>query len=749
MKNLFIDIETFSSVNLIKAGVYKYTQSNDFEILLFGYSIDDCDYGDDGNDKDNGKEVKIVDLASGEEIPNEILKALEDKNVMKWAHNAAFERICLSKYLHNRFANKSKNNSECFKEFLNPESWRCTLVWCAYLGLPLSLKTAGEVLRIEKQKMSEGKDLVRYFSMPQKLNTGATVKCGIECGVKRNLPKNNPEKWNKFKEYNKRDVETEIAIYNRLKKFPMPELEWENYILDQKINDCGIMLDSRLVKNALIFSEKSSLKLISEIKEITGIENPRSVHQLKIWLSENDLKTDSLGKKDVEKLLKSKELQNNKNIKILEKVLKLRQNLAKSSIKKYEAMKNCCCKDKRARGLFQFYGANRTGRWAGRLIQLQNLPQNHVQSLVMARELVKTGDYGALSYVYDSVPAVLSELIRTAFIPEKGKKFIVADFSAIEARVISWLAGEKWRNEVFSSHGKIYEASASRMFKVSLDEITKDSPLRQKGKIAELALGYGGSVGALKAMGALEMGLSPEELQPLVDSWRMANPNIVKLWYEVGRNVIRTVKNKASLFYAGSIGSFGLPGLSESYSNSLVIPASSTFPTSSTSFTSFLSPLIGFEYQSGLLMIKLPSGRKLSYVRPRIEPNKFGGMSVTYEGKSTVKDARKIIKSKIIGWARIESYGAKFVENIIQATARDLLCHAMKNLDDEGYRIVMHCHDEVVIEVPNGNRRQNETISSDSADVRKVCDIMCKSPDWAKGLALKAEGFECDFYRKA
>ncbi|MDR1241061.1 MAG: DNA polymerase [Oscillospiraceae bacterium] len=758
MKNLFIDIETFSSANLIKSGLYKYTQSNDFEVLLFGYSIDDSDSDDDtstgsGGGRDNGREVKVIDLALGEEIPNEILKALEDKSVMKWAHNANFERVCLSKYL---------------RKELDISSWRCTMIWCAYLGLPLSLKTVGEVLRIEKQKISEGKDLIRYFSMPRKSkqskegeeenkesreNKEKENKESMENKEgkekesekesekenkwkdretnqkpERNLPKNNPEKWNKFKDYNRRDVETEIAIYNRLKKFPMPETEWKNYIIDQKINDFGIMLDSDLVKNALSFSEKASSKLIAEIKETTGIENPRSVRQLKIWLSENGLDTDSLGKKDIEGLLKKckenekekeiKEkirnnleiefLQSNKNLNsvnypLLIKVLKLRQNLAKSSVKKYQAMANCRCEDKRARGLFQFYGANRTGRWAGRLIQLQNLPKTCVQNLVMARELVKTGDYEALSSVYDSVPSVLSELIRTSFIPEKGKKFIVADFSAIEARVISWLAGEKWRNEVFSGHGKIYEASASRMFKVPIDEITKDNPLRQKGKIAELALGYGGSVGALKSMGAIEMGLSPEELQPLVDSWRRANPNIVKLWYGVDRDVMWAVKNKASLFYAGP------------YSNS------------------FSAPSIGFEYQSGLLMIKLPSGRKLSYVRPRIEPNKFGGRSVTYEGKSTVKDARKMVKSKVIGWARIESYGAKFVENIIQATARDLLCHAMKSLSETGYKIVMHCHDEVVI----------ETEMKTSVD--EVCDLMCSPPEWAKSLTLKAEGFECDF----
>ncbi|ABY92528.1 DNA polymerase [Thermoanaerobacter sp. X514] len=643
MRTLSIDIETFSSVDLAKSGVYRYAEAPDFEILLFGYSVD-------------AGPVQVVDFACGEKIPKEIQQAILDNNVTKWAFNAQFERICLSKY---------------FGIHLAPDSWRCTMVWSAYLGLPLSLEGAAIVTGADKKKLTKGKELIRYFSVPCK----PTVTNG---GRTRNLPEHAPEKWNSFKAYNLRDVEVELSIQEKLQKFPMPEEEWNNYILDQQINDRGIQLDLELVKKAIQCDEKVREELTSRLKELTDLDNPNSVVQMKSWLSEKGLETDSLDKASVKALLKEAPEH-------LSEVLELRQLLAKSSVKKYTAMENAVCTDGRARGLLQFYGANRTGRFAGRLIQVQNLPQNHLSDLEQARRLVRGGHFDALEILYDSIPGVLSELIRTAFVPKKGYKFIVADFSAIEARVIAWLAGETWRNEVFATHGKIYEASASQMFKVPLEEVTKGSPLRQKGKIAELALGYGGSVGALKAMGALDMGLTEEELKPLVYAWRNANPNIVRLWWDVDRAVKEAVTERCR---------------TETHR-------------------------IRFEYRSGMLLIWLPSGRQLTYVKPRMGINSFGSEAVTYEGVGATKK-----------WERIESYGPKFVENIVQAISRDLLCHSMRNLDESGLNIVMHVHDEVVLEVPL------------EICVQDVCVLMGQVPPWAHGLLLRADGFECDFYKK-
>ncbi len=643
MRTLSIDIETYSSVDLAKSGVYRYAEAPDFEILLFGYSVD-------------GGPVQVVDLACGEKIPQEIQNAVLDSQIIKWAFNAQFERICLSRY---------------FGVWLEPASWRCTMVWSAYLGLPLSLEGAAIVTGADKKKLTEGKELIRYFSVPCK----ATQSNG---GRTRNLPEHSFEKWESFKAYNLRDVEVELSIQEKLQKFPMPEEEWNNYILDQQINDRGIQLDLELVKKAIQCDEKVREELTSRLKDLTDLDNPNSVVQMKSWLSENGLETDSLDKAAVKALLKEAPDH-------LSEVLELRQLLAKSSVKKYTAMENAVCTDGRARGLLQFYGANRTGRFAGRLIQVQNLPQNHLSDLEQARRLVRGGHFDALEILYDSIPGVLSELIRTAFVPKKGYKFIVADFSAIEARVIAWIASETWRNEVFATHGKIYEASASQMFKVPLEEVTKGSPLRQKGKIAELALGYGGSVGALKAMGALDMGLTEEELKPLVYAWRNANPNIVRLWWDVDRAVKEAVTERCR---------------TETHR-------------------------IRFEYRSGMLLIWLPSGRQLTYVKPRMGINSFGSEAVTYEGVGATKK-----------WERIESYGPKFVENIVQAISRDLLCHSMRNLDESGLNIVMHVHDEVVLEVPL------------EICVQDVCVLMGQVPPWAHGLLLRADGFECDFYKK-
>lgn len=645
MKSISIDIETYSSANLQKSGVYRYAESDDFEILLFGYSVD-------------GGDAQVVDLACDEVIPADVLSALQDETVIKWAFNGMFERVCLSKHL-----------GLTAGEYFDPESWRCSMIWSAYMGLPLSLEGVGAVLGLEKQKLTEGKDLIRYFCSP----CSPTKSNG---GRLRNLPEHDMEKWWRFKAYNLRDVEAEMSIQQKLSKFPVPEIVWEEYHLDQKINDRGIAVDMEFVKRAVEMDEHSREKLTALMKIITDLENPNSVRQMKGWLADNGLETDSLGKKAVAELLKTAPDP-------LSEVLELRQQLAKSSVKKYTAMENAVCCDSRARGMFQFYGANRTGRFSGRLIQLQNLPQNHMPDLEEARGLVRTGDFDALSLLYDSVPEVLSELIRTAFVPRGGMKFIVADFSAIEARVIAWLAGEKWRTEVFNDGGDIYCASASQMFHVPVEKHGINGHLRQKGKIAELALGYGGSVGALKAMGALEMGIEEDELQSLVTAWRQTNPNITKLWWDVDKAVKDCVKKKNRTETHG----------------------------------------IKFIYQSGMLFIILPSGRWLAYVKPCIGENKFGGESVTYEGVGGMKK-----------WERIESYGPKYVENIVQAISRDILCHAMQAL--RKYPIVAHVHDEIIIEADS------------DMQLSTVCEEMVQTPPWAKGLLLCADGYECRFYKK-
>ncbi|WP_340083791.1 DNA polymerase [Siminovitchia sp. FSL H7-0308] len=643
MRTLNIDIETYSSVDLAKSGVYRYVEAEDFEVMLFAYSVD-------------GGPVHIVDLANGEVIPNEIEQAIFNKEITKWAFNAQFERVCLSKH---------------FKQHLFPDDWRCTMIWSAYLGLPLSLEGAAMITGADKQKLSEGKDLIRFFSIPcrpTKSNGGRT----------RNSKEHAPEWWENFKEYNKRDVETELAIQERLSKFPMPEDEWENYRLDQLINDRGIKLDLEFVAQAIKCDVLIRSELLSRMKEITQLDNPNSVMQMREWLKEQGIETDSLNNAAVMHLIEETDGE-------IKEVLQLRRQLAKSSVKKYTAMENVVCEDGRARGLIQFYGANRTGRFAGRLIQVQNLPQNHLPDLEEARELLRQGNFEALKLLYDSIPSVLSQLIRTAFVPIRNNKFIIVDFSAIEARVIAWIAGETWRNEVFASHGKIYEASAAQMFKVPIDEISKDSPLRQKGKIAELALGYGGSVGALKSMGALSMGLEEEELKPLVDVWRQSNSKIVKFWWDVDRATKEVVRERKSRTTHG----------------------------------------IKFEYRSGMLLIGLPSGRWLTYVKPRLGINSFGNESVSYEGIGATKK-----------WERIFSYGPKFVENIVQAISRDLLCYALKYVHEEGFRIVMHVHDEIVIEAPK------------DVTVDYISDLMSESPPWAKHLNLRADGFETDFYKK-
>lgn len=645
IKTLSIDLETFSDIDLAKCGVYRYVESPAFEIMLFGVSV-------------NGGDVVVYDLAQGEKIPTEILTALTDISVIKWAFNATFERVCLSKYLGLPSG-----------EYLDSLSWRCSMVWSAYMGLPLSLAGAGAVLGLPEQKLKEGKDLIKYFCVP----CAATKANG---GRTRNLPKHAPEKWVQFKAYNKRDVEVEMSIQDKLRKFPVPEFVWEEYCLDQLINDRGIALDMAVVENAIRFDECSKALLSSKMQELTSLENPNSVQQMKQWLSENGFETDTLGKKAVSELLKTAPPQ-------LVMVLELRQQLAKFSVKKYQAMRNAVCSDGRAHGMFQFYGANRSGRWAGRLIQLQNLPQNHIPDLKQARELVKSGNYEAMELLYDDIPDTLSQLIRTAFVPKFGMKYVVSDFSAIEARVLSWFAGEQWRLDVFKSGGDIYCASASQMFRVPVEKHGVNGHLRQKGKIAELALGYGGSVGALKAMGALEMGLSEDELQPLVDMWRSSNPNIVQFWWEVDRYVKDTIRQRRRSDTHG----------------------------------------IRFDYQSGMLFITLPSGRRLSYVKPRIGENKFGGESVTYEGVGATKK-----------WERIESYGPKFVENIVQAVSRDILCSAMRTL--RNYRICGHVHDELIIECPI------------DTNVSEICEMMGRTPPWAEGLPLCADGYECNFYKK-
>lgn len=645
IKSLSIDIETYSSIDLGKSGVYKYASSPDFEILLFGYSID-------------GGAVTVVDLASGEVIPKEVLDALEDESVTKWAFNAQFERVCLSRFLGYETGN-----------YLEPDAWKCSMIWSAYMGLPLSLEGAGSVLGLEKQKLSEGKELIRYFCTPcnpTKTNGGRT----------RNLPVHDMEKWEKFKAYNLRDVEAEMQIQQKLMKFPVPKMVWDEYHLDQEINDRGICLDMVFAKQAIEMDGISRDCIMKQLCDITGLENPNSVLQMKDWLAERGMETDTLDKKAVAALLKDAPEE-------LAEVLTLRQKLAKSSVKKYTAMENAVCEDGRARGMFQFYGANRTGRFSGRLIQLQNLPQNHIPDLKEARELVRSGNFEALEVLYDSVPEVLSELIRTAFVPRSGCKYIVADFSAIEARVIAWFAGEQWRLDVFDCGGDIYCASASQMFGVPVEKNGINGNLRQKGKIAELALGYGGSVGALKAMGALDMGLQEDELQDLVTAWRTSNPMITKFWWDIDRAVKTVIKERTSVSLYG----------------------------------------LEIYYKSGMLFIKLPSGRQLSYVKPKIGENVFGGESVTYEGVGSTKK-----------WERLESYGPKFVENIVQATARDVLCYALMTL--RNCSIVAHVHDEIIIE------------ADPRMSLSAVCEQMGRTPPWAEGLNLRADGYECEFYKK-
>ena len=641
MRTLSIDIESYSDVDLSKCGVYKYASSPAFEILLFGYAVD-------------GGDVRVVDLACGEQIPEEIISALSDASVTKWAFNAMFERVCLSNFLG---------------EWLEPEGWHCTMVWAATLGLPLSLESAGAALGLEKQKLTEGKDLIRYFCVPCK----PTKTNG---GRIRNRPEHDPEKWERFKAYNLRDVETEMQIQKRLSNFPVPDAIWEEYHLDQEINDRGIGVDMELVSQAIAIDARSRERLTIAMRELTELKNPNSVQQMKQWLADHGLETDTLGKKAVAELIKTAP-------EPLREVLSLRQQLAKSSVKKYTAMENAVCADSRAHGMFQFYGANRTGRFSGRLIQLQNLPQNHIPDLVQARALVRSGNYEALSLLYEDIPDTLSQLIRTAFVPQDGRKFIVADFSAIEARVIAWFAGERWRLKVFEDGGDIYCASASQMFHVPVEKHGINGHLRQKGKIAELALGYGGSVGALKSMGALEMGLAEEELQPLVDAWRGSNPMITQFWWDVDRAVKDCIRQRVPTETHG----------------------------------------LRFDYRSAMLFITLPSGRRLAYVKPRIGESQFGGESVTYMGVGSTKK-----------WERLESYGPKFVENIVQGTARDILCYAMRTL--RNCAIVAHVHDEVIIEA---DRRMS---------VAAVCEQMGRTPPWAKGLKLRADGYECEFYQK-
>ena len=661
MKTISIDIETYSDVNLAKCGVYKYAESPDFEILLFGYAVD-------------GREVKVVDLAQGETLPEEILEALTDDSIIKWAFNANFERVCLSRYLTDLgrsldpFHDHHPLSQDCAM-FLNPAGWKCSMVWSAYMGLPLSLEGVGAVLNLDNQKMKEGRDLIRYFCVPckeTKTNGGRT----------RNLPRHAPDKWNLFKSYNKRDVEVEMAIQERLQKYPVPDQVWEEYHQDQEINDRGIAIDLELARQAVAMDTKSRESLMAALKEKTGLENPNSVLQMLRWLEARGLKSDSLGKKQVKELLKTAQ-------EPLRSVLQLRQKLAKSSVKKYQAMEMTACQDGRARGMFQFYGANRTGRFAGRHIQLQNLPQNHLPDLSEARELVRQGNYEALELLYDSVPDVLSQLIRTAFVPREGMKFVVSDFSAIEARVISWMAGEKWKSAAFAAGKDIYCSTASQMFGVPVVKHGINGELRQKGKIAELACGYGGSVGALKAMGALDMGIPEEELSSLVQSWRSANPHIVDFWWQVDGAVKTAIKQRIPVWVNN----------------------------------------IRFFCKSGMLFIELPSGRQLSYVKPRIGENKFGGESVTYEGIGATKK-----------WERLESYGPKFVENIVQGTARDILCYAMQTL--RCCAIVGHVHDELIIECEK------------NVNVDAICEQMSRTPPWAEGLILRADGYECEFYQK-
>lgn len=645
MKTINIDIETFSSINISKSGIYKYVESEDFEVLLFAYSID-------------GGKTEIVDIANGEELSEEIIQALLDDNVIKWAFNAQFERICLS-----RFLKLTKGT------YLNPKSWRCTMIWSAYMGLPFSLEGVGKVLGLEKQKLIEGKDLIKYFCVP----CTPTKSNGFR---DRNFPYHDKIKWESFKTYNIRDVDTEKEIQCKLMKFPVPDFIWEEYHLDQEINDRGIKVDLDFVERVIALDDKVRTKLMSELQILTELENPNSVVQLKGWLSEQGVETESLDKKSVKELVKVTKGE-------VSKALALRMQLSKSSIKKYQAMKDVACEDGRCRGMFQFLGANRTGRFSGRNVQLQNLPRNTMKELFEVRSIIKNRDGDILELLYDNVPDILSQHIRTAFVPKENMKFYVADFSSIEARVIAWLAGETWREELFKKGGDIYCMSASQMFGVPVVKHGINGDLRQKGKIAELACGYGGSVGALTAMGALDMGLKEDELKPLVLSWREANQNIVALWWAVDKAIKDAIVMK---------------GLTRAHG-------------------------IEFECRSGLLRITLPSGRKLTYIKPKIEINKFGGESVTYEGVGVAKK-----------WERIESYGPKFVENIVQAVSRDILMFSLQNLSV--YNIVAHVHDEIIIE------------ASENTKLEDICETMSRVPYWAKGLILTADGYTCEFYMK-
>lgn len=643
MKRMNIDIETYSEADLSKSGVYKYVDAPGFEVLLFGYSAD-------------GGPVKVISLVEGEELPQKIKEALLDDTVLKFAFNAQFERVCLEKYLGVHLA---------------PDAWRCTMVASLYLGLPGSLAQVGAVLGVEKKKLETGKDLIKFFSVPckpTKTNGGRT----------RNLPEHDREKWQQFITYNARDVETEMDIMEKVARFPVPDFLWKQYAQDQRINDLGIELDMALVTQAIKCDEESRERYLKRAQELTGLENPNSPIQLKEWILSNGVEMETLTKAEVASVMETATGP-------VKEVLELRQLLSKSSVKKYVAMETCRCSDGRAHGLLQFYGANRTGRWAGRLVQVQNLPQNHIPDLAVARNLIKSGCFEAVELLYDSIPDTLSQLIRTAFVPREGCKFMVADFSAIEARVIAWLAGESWRQEVFRNNGDIYCASASQMFGVPVEKHGVNGELRQKGKIAELALGYGGGVGAMISMGAIDMGLAEEELQPIVDSWRQSNPAIVKLWWDVHRCVIKAVKDKQPQTYK----------------------------------------CLTFEYQSGMLFIGLPSGRRLAYAKPSVYRNDYDRDEIAYMGVDVTKK-----------WGKIDSYGPKFVENIIQAMSRDILAEAMARMEAAGYDIVMHVHDEAVIEAPR------------DAVLEDACQIMWKAPDWTPGLILNAAGYECEFYQK-
>ena len=658
MKNLSIDLETYSDVDLSKCGVYKYAQSPNFEVLLFSYSVDESP-------------VVCIDVANGEEIPAEIITALTDENVTKWAYNAMFERICLSEWLRRKYPEHFHSysiDSDTVSDYLDPRGWKCDMIWAAYLGLPLKLADSGRILGLDEQKMTEGKELIKYFCVPckpTKVNGGRT----------RNYPYHDEDKWAAFKAYNIRDVEVEINIHKRLSKYAPPDFLWDEYHLDQEINDRGILIDKELVEQAIAMDEKAQTELLGALKELTNLANPNSVAQMKDWLISQGLPVESLGKKQVSELISIAPDE-------LKKVLLLRQQSAKSSVKKYTAMQNMMCNDGRARGCFAFYGSH-TGRFAGRGIQLQNLPRNEMQELSCVRDTVKSGNYTLLSTLYDSVPEVLSELIRTALIPRNGYKFVIADFSAIEARVLSWLAGEEWRMEVFAKDGDIYCETASRMFKKPVVKHGINGELRAKGKQCELSCGYGGSTGALRNMGAIEAGMKEEELQPLVDLWRETNPKIVSLWYDIDSAAKRAIMYKSTAATHG----------------------------------------IKFEYRSGMLFIHLPSGRMLSYVRPKIGINKFGSDSITYEGIDGTKH-----------WSRLETFGGKLTENIIQAISRDILCYSMQTLSHTF--ICAHIHDEIVIEC------------SQDVSVEAICEQMSRTPAWASGLHLKAEGFESTFYKK-